>query len=192
MSNQLLNQFRKMPKKGMSSGCLLTLIYLCDLANKDTNVAYPSVSTIAKEIGLSPKQVRRHTHKLAEDGYIKIVQNRLGGAKGQSCRYKISLPEILEKNSSVDNYSRTSMHVPHASHTGQQTTPANGSQTVVKPYITNIDINKKYGYGWHKNPDTAYIVGLSLGIKANPGEDTSSFVSRIYNRMRIKNTKNHV
>jgi DNA-binding Lrp family transcriptional regulator len=180
-----------MPKKEMSSGYLLTLYYLCDLANKDTNIAYPSVGTIAREIGLSPKQVRRHTHKLIDDGFIKIVQNRLGGTKGQSCRYKISLPAILEKNLPVDNYSRAPMTDPNASHVRQQTTPANGSQTVVEPYITNKDINEKFGYGWYKNPDTAYIVGLSLGIKANPGEDTSSFVSRIYNELKRIGNKSH-
>lgn len=193
MSNLLMNQFRKMPKeKGLSSGCLLTLYYLCDLANKDTNIAFPSVATIGKEIGLSPKQVRRHTHDLVKKGYIKIVGNSLGGAKGNSCRYRIFLPEVPRQHMAVDNFSATPMEGSNNSHQRVVTTPAGGSQTVVKPYITNIDINKKYGYGWHKNPDTAYIVGLSLGIKANPGEDTGSFVSRIYNSMRLKNIKHHV
>lgn len=176
----------------MSSGCLLTLIYLCDLANKDTNIAYPSVATIANEIGLSPKQVRRHTHKLIEEGYIKIVQNRLGGVKGKSCRYKISLPAIIEKCPPVDDYLRAPMNAPYPSHSGQPTTPTDGSQTVVKPSITNLDINKKYGYGWYKNADTAYIVGLSLGIKANLGEDTSSLVSRIYAKLRQSQAKSYV
>jgi hypothetical protein len=34
----------------MPTGLKLVLMYLCDLANKDTQIAFPSIATIAKEL----------------------------------------------------------------------------------------------------------------------------------------------
>ena len=68
MANTLLNQFRYMNKSDMPTGLKLVLMYLCDLANKDTQIAFPSIATIAKEIGMSEKQVRRWTHTLEKKG----------------------------------------------------------------------------------------------------------------------------
>ena len=189
MSNLLMNQFRKMPKeKGLSSGCLLTLYYLCDLANKDTKIAFPSIATIGKEIGLSPKQVRRHTHDLVKKGYLKIVENSLGGAKGKSCRYRIFLPEIPRQQIAVDNFSTTPIEDSNNSHQRADTTPVRGSQTVVKPYITSKDLFFKYGSGWQKDPDKAYRVGLELGMPARPGEENYCYVNRIFAEMNRRET----
>jgi hypothetical protein len=181
MSFTLLSEFRKMPKDDMTSGCKLVLYYLCDLANEQTRIAFPSVETIGKEVGLSTKQARRYTHELEKRGWVKIVANRLGGDKGKSCRYKITLPPIKKKTAFIktENYT-TPTQAPNPSHTGAVTPPPDGSLTVVKPYITNIDLNKKFGFGWSKNPDTAYQAGLAIGIQARPGEDTYAFVNRIY------------
>ena len=157
------------------------LYYLCDLANEQTRIAFPSVETIGKEVGLSTKQARRYTHELEERGWVKIVANRLGGDKGKSCRYKITLPPIKKKAVFITNENYTPpRQVPNPSHAVAVTPPSDGSLTVVKPYITNIDLNKKFGFGWSKNPDMAYQAGLAIGIQARPGEDTYTFVNRIY------------
>jgi hypothetical protein len=172
-----------MPKEGLglNSGALLTLYYLCDLANKDTHIAFPSISTIAKEIGLSPKQVRRHTHLLEKKGLLKIVENRFGGATGKSCRYKPILPILKPKV--VDSITTTPMGDPTHSQKRPRTTPSYGSQTIDKPYITTKDLNIKFGFGWTKNPDLAYKAGLEVGIQASPGEDTYSLVNRIFSKL---------
>lgn len=181
MSFTLLSEFRKMPKSNMTSGCKLVLYYLCDLANEETRIAFPSIETIGKEVGLSAKQTRRYTHELEDRGWLKIVSNRFGGDKGKSCRYKITLPQIKKKSINIakENYT-TPTQVRNPSHVANITPPPEGSQTVFKPYITNIDLNKKFGFGWSKNPDTAYQAGLTMGIQARPGEDTYSLVNRIY------------
>ena len=181
MSFTLLSEFRKMPKDDMTSGCKLVLYYLCDLANEQTRIAFPSVETIGKEVGLSAKQVRRYTHQLEERGWLKIVSNRLGGDKGKSCRYKITLPPIIKKASFITNENYTPpTQVHNYSHAGPNTPPLDGSLTVVKSYITNTDLNNKFGFGWNRNPDTAYQAGIAMGILARPGEDTYSLVNRIY------------
>ena len=75
------------------------------------------------------------------------------------------------------------MRDPYPSHQRTITSPTEGSQTVVEPLLTNKDIIKKFGLGWDKNPDTAYIVGRALGINANPGEETYTLVGRIYSKL---------
>jgi len=182
MANTLLNQFRYMNKSDMPTGLKLVLMYLCDLANKDTQIAFPSIATIAKEIGMSEKQVRRWTHTLEKKGLMKIVENRFGGDKGKSCRYKITLPPIPVKTPKFQQTS-SPMRDPYPSHQRTITPPTEGSQTVVEPLLTNKDIIKKFGLGWEKNPNTAYIVGRELGINAYPGEETYTLVGRIYNKL---------
>lgn len=191
MSFTLLSEFRKMPKGDMTSGCKLVLYYLCDLANEETRIAFPSIQTISKEVGLSTKQVRRYTHELEKRGWLKIVSNRFGGEKGKSCRYKIVLPAVKVPNkNSFRQIKTTPLHVPNHSPTDTSTTVTDGSQTVVKSYITNTDLNNKFGFGWNTNPDKAYQAGLALGIQARPGEDTYSLVNRIYSALN-KNKRNY-
>jgi len=191
MSFTLLSEFRKMAKGDMTSGCKLVLYYLCDLANEQTRIAFPSIQTIGKEVGLSTKQARRYTHELEKRGWLKVVSNRLGGEKGKSCRYKITLPAIkgTTKNSSTQKRT-TPLYVPNHSPVGTSTPVTDGSLTVVKPYITTTDLNKKFGFGWNSNPDMAYQAGLALGIQARPGEDTYSLVNRIYSELN-KNKRNY-
>lgn len=186
MANDLMQRFRYLPKKslGLSSGALLTLYYLCDLANKNTHIAFPAIATIAEEIGLSSVQVRRHTHLLESKGLLKIVENRYGGAKGKSCRYKITLPTCTRKKTESTIEKTTIADARHASHSGTSTTLAHESQTIQEPYITNKDLIRKFGLGWNKNPDTAYKVGLFIGVHAAPGEDNYSFVNRIYMKLK--------
>ncbi len=76
MANILLNQFRHMDKSNMQTGLKLVLMYLCDLANKDTQIAFPAIATIAREIGMSTKQVRRWTHDLENrKAYLHKTKN---------------------------------------------------------------------------------------------------------------------
>ena len=167
----------------MSSGLKLVLMYLCNMANKETNIAFPSIATIAKDLDLSTKQVRRHTHELEKKGLLRIVKNRHGGYKGMTCHYKLILPNAPTKKISSIEKITTPVGVPDYGHRKSFTTPVHGSQTVVKPFLTYKDINKEFGFGWNKNPDTAYIVGKSIGIEAYPGEDTFSLVNRIYSKL---------
>ncbi len=183
MSNQLLNQFQHMPKKDMSSGLKLVLMYLCNMGNKETNIAFPSIATIAKDLNLSAKQVRRHTHELEKRGLLRIVENRFGGKKGMTCRYKLILPPAPTKNISTFEKITTPANVHHCGHPRSYTTPSYGSQTVVKPFITIKDINKKFGFGWSKDSDTACRVGKFIGLEAYRGEDNYAFVGRIYSKL---------
>ena len=186
MANVLLNYLRRMPKRGLSSGCLLTLYYLCDLANKDTFIAFPSIATIAQELGLSPKQARRNTHSLIEKGLIKIVANKYGGAKGMSCQYKVTLPLASDPKKVVSENKSPPIHDPIPSHTRAISPPIDGSQTDFEPKLTLSSISKKHGYGWNKDPNKAYLVGRELGINAHPGEQTSELVTRIFAKLNAQ------
>ncbi len=48
--------------------------YLCVYANKE-RVAYPSVDTICRELGIGEKRFYRHRKVLVDKGYISITRN---------------------------------------------------------------------------------------------------------------------
>lgn len=188
MANTLLNQFRSMNKSDMPTGLKLVLMYLCDLANKETQIAFPSIARIAKEIGMSEKQVRRWTHKLEKIGLIKIVENRFGGDKGKTCRYKITLPAVPVKPQKSQKIS-TPTQDPYPSPQRTYTSPTHGSQTVVEPLLTLKDIYKKFGKSWQTDSDAAYRVSLHVGVSANSGEDMPTVVNKIFAKCRANQAR---
>ena len=84
------NQFVIVPKK--ENGILLKkyeiLIYACirRYMNKDTMIAYPSISTIAKDSGCSKPTVLKTLQNIKNKGYIEIIE----GSKGQGNHYKFN------------------------------------------------------------------------------------------------------
>ena len=97
--------------------------------------------------------------------------------------------KVRQKNR-LEQKNTTPLYDPNHSLVGTPTPVTDGSLTVVKPYITNTYLNQKFGFGWNKNPDTAYQAGLALGIQARPGEDTYSLVNRIHLELS-KNKRNY-
>jgi helix-turn-helix protein len=55
-----------------STGPLLTLIGILSYANREKLVTWPRTATLAKRLGLTPRTVRRHIHKLEAAKVLKI------------------------------------------------------------------------------------------------------------------------
>lgn len=186
MSIELINKFWRLPKKNSgNSGYWLTLICLCDFANKDTNIAFPSIKTIASRTGLSEKQTRRHTHQLEKDGLIFIQKNRYGGRSGMTCEYRVNLADTPLPPMGVENNFNRVVKGEMGSRKGYERAPLSESQTTNKPSLTIRYFNKKYGSDWRYDPNLTYRVGLELGVQANAGESNGGYVDRLMMLIRV-------
>ena len=61
---------------GQSASSLLVLLALADHAHDNGSGAYPSMATLARKVRMSPRQVRRIVHAIAQDGEIIIDERR--------------------------------------------------------------------------------------------------------------------
>lgn len=78
----------------------LLAFVLADYANPEGDDIFPSVATLAEQVGVSERTVQRHLERLQEIGFIKRVGNSRGGAmrkdasgkrRGRTNRYRIDL-----------------------------------------------------------------------------------------------------
>ncbi len=84
MSIKLMSQAWEQSDVGGSE--LLLLLALADFAN-DEGVCWPSTPQLAKKIRLSDRQTQRLIDKLANDGYVEIVD--AGGGRSKHPVYKV-------------------------------------------------------------------------------------------------------
>lgn len=78
----------------------LLAFVLADYANPEGDDIFPSIATLADQVGVSERTVQRHLERLQEIGFIKRVGNSRGGAmrkdasgkrRGRTNRYRIDL-----------------------------------------------------------------------------------------------------
>lgn len=77
--------WRTAPYQG---NALLALLALADWSD-DKGVSWPAVETLAKKSRQSERQAQRVLHRLATDGFLKIVQRH-----GTSSRYVINIHKL--------------------------------------------------------------------------------------------------
>lgn len=67
---------------------LLALLALADWSD-DEGRCFPSINSIANKIRLKERQAQRAVNQLINDGFIKILNNKFGGAPGSTRKYQI-------------------------------------------------------------------------------------------------------
>ncbi len=72
---------------------LLCMLALADFAN-DSGFAYPAVSTLAKKVRLTRRQVQKVLRRLMEAGYLSVVGNLNGGSPKATRRYQINTDRL--------------------------------------------------------------------------------------------------
>lgn len=115
---------------------LLSMLALADWSD-DEGFSFPSIASIAKKTRLSASQARRIVHDLIDSGFVQVVGNKNGGAKGSSRRYKINLTLLTasaDASPTVD--ARASADARDDWHGCAQTTSADASLTVIEPSLT--------------------------------------------------------
>lgn len=69
----------------------LTALALADWSDDDGGSLYPSMSAIAKKVGVSRCQAQRLVQSLKADGLLSVVANAHGGAPGDVPHYRLHL-----------------------------------------------------------------------------------------------------
>ena len=69
----------------------LTALALADWSNDDGGSLHPSMSAIAKKVGVSRCQAQRLVQSLKSDGLLSVVANAHGGAPGDTPHYRLHL-----------------------------------------------------------------------------------------------------
>lgn len=83
-----LANVRPAPKK-------LVLLCLANMHNGQTGQLNPSMATVARACGMSPRQAQRHVHELIDAGLLTVVGNHNGGNPHASRRYRLNLEELI-------------------------------------------------------------------------------------------------
>jgi hypothetical protein len=72
----------------------LTALALADWCNDQGGSLHPSMSAIAKKVGVSRCQVQRLVQSMKSAGVISVVGNAFGGSPGETPRYQLHLDRI--------------------------------------------------------------------------------------------------
>lgn len=115
---------------------LLVMLAFADWSDDDGR-CFPSIASMAKKTRLSDSQARRVVHDLINMGYVQVVGNKNGGAKGSSRRYKINiklLTATIDATPSAD--ARGSTDAGDDWHGCAETAIAYASLTVIEPSLT--------------------------------------------------------
>ena len=90
--------FKAQARLGLSSTQLVVLLQLADHWWESDRHPYPSKSTIADRLKLSPRQVQRHVEDLEKAGFVKRIEHYAAHKGRQANRYDLSgLVEKLKK-----------------------------------------------------------------------------------------------
>lgn len=109
---------------------LLTLLALADWSD-DLGKCYPSMASIARKVRLSRSQAQRVVHGLIDGGFVKVIGNEFGGARGASRRYQINLESLRGRTDATG-----STHAPEGSHPCANRGSTHATQTVIEPSRT--------------------------------------------------------
>jgi len=122
---------------------LLAILALADWSD-DTGRCWPSMSSISKKIRLSRSQSQRVVHGLINEGFVKVIGNNEGGAKGASRRYQIVLNRLTGSAHATGSVDATgSAHAQEGSHACADTGSAHATQTVIEPSRTVKKVSSK-------------------------------------------------
>lgn len=83
---------RKYPGSGPR---LLCLICLADWSNDQGGSLYPSISSVAIKMRVDRRNAQRAIAGLIEEGFLHVVGNMNGGARGSTRHYQIDMVELM-------------------------------------------------------------------------------------------------
>jgi len=114
---------------------LLALLALADWSD-DEGRCYPSIKSIAKKIRLKERQAQRVVNKLINEGFVKILSNKFGGAPGSTRNYQIIIGNLtgVEYDTPSDRTGVT--QDADGCHITPETGVTDDTQTVIEPSLT--------------------------------------------------------
>lgn len=129
----------KYPRGGTD---LLALLALADWSDDDGR-CWPSIAAISTKIRLSRSQSQRVVHGLIDEGFVKVIGNKDGGAPGASRQYQINLDLLTGRMGATGSASATGrMGAADGSHGCAETGSTGATQTVIEPSITTRKVSR--------------------------------------------------
>ena len=89
------------------TGLKLTVVALADWCDDNGGRLYPSMSAIAKRVGVTPAQARRHVHALIELGLLSVEANPHGGARSMTPKYRLHIDRLTTNTGDRGNVRAT-------------------------------------------------------------------------------------
>ena len=115
---------------------MLALLALADWSD-DEGRCWPSIAAISGKIRLSRSQSQRVVHGLIDEGFVKVIGNNDGGARGASRKYQINLDRLRGSAHATGSMGATgSAHAQEGSHPCAIRGSAHATQTVIEPSLT--------------------------------------------------------
>ncbi|PUE15495.1 helix-turn-helix domain-containing protein [Limnohabitans sp. WS1] len=124
----------------------LVLVYFSDRMSERTGQLNPSVSTVAKDCGLSEKQARRYIHELVADGLVEADGNHRGGDPRTSKNYRLT---FVDQGATPPTHGSPPQKLPlpstggDHSHPREGTPPAHGSLISKEPVMNQKEAQGK-------------------------------------------------
>lgn len=79
---------------GVDPSAKLIMMILAEHARRDTALAWPSISTLARLSCLKPRQVQNIVHNLTRGGWLSLTQPSKGG-RGRCNIYRINIERLI-------------------------------------------------------------------------------------------------
>lgn len=120
---------------------LLALLALADWSD-DEGRCYPSIKSISHKIRLQERQAQRAVNNLINDGFVKIIANKFGGAPGTTRQYQIVISALTGVISDTPIKETGVIQDVDGCHMAPNTGVTDDTQTVREPSLT-VRQNKK-------------------------------------------------
>jgi len=148
---------------------LLALLALADWSD-DEGRCYPSIKSIAKKMRLKERQAQRVVNKLINDGFVKILSNKFGGAPGATRQYQIIISTLTGVPDDTPKHRTGVMQDADGCHITPETGVPDDTQTVIEPSLT---ISARFSKFWNAYPKKKSKGDAEKAFKAiNPDSET--------------------
>ena len=114
---------------------LLALLALADWSD-DEGRCFPSVKSIANKIRLKERQAQRAVNRLINDGFVKVISNRFGGAPGSTRKYQIIMSKLTGVAEDTPKLGTGVIQDVNGCHNTSETGVVVDTLTVIEPSLT--------------------------------------------------------
>lgn len=121
---------------------LLALLALADWSDDDGR-CFPSINSIANKIRLKERQAQRAVNKLINDGFVKVLSNKFGGAPGSTRKYQIIISNLTGVTDDTPKQVTGVINGIDGCHIAPETGVTDDTLTTIEPSIEPPDIKRK-------------------------------------------------
>lgn len=149
----------------------LAFVCLAERASDDGGNCWPSIRSVARRMGCTESQARRHIHALIDTGYVAVEAGTEQGG-GMSRRYRINTDRLtpsMDATPSTDARGIAGASPPLASMQGDPCSPCEGTPIAgASRYVIDTSVN-------HQRTTRASSASPPVSKKSSPAIDPIGF-----------------